>query len=228
MRAVQKSSWVALVAFAGAGCTVDEHHQTTPIPHVTYEKTSSYAAEYEVGEAYVLSPADGTTVGQVMAEFCTRIAAQGGPSVSFAPLPAVTYDLRREAPWVSELGLRLANDLAQRMDDAGYRGPVLTTRELDVRMQQRGVDKSNLSTLPAVAQQGAAIGVDVVAFATMKRENGIGAPGRDVITLSFTALEVGTGTELAHSSFEVASDIETNRTFFDLAQRESLWLPGAR
>ena len=228
MRVLQTSSWIALGALAGFGCTVDEHHRTTPIPHVTYEKTPSYAAEYRVGEAYVLSPTDGVTVGQVMAEFCTRIAAQGGSSVTFGPLPAVSYDLRRDAPWVSELGLRLANDLAQRMDDAGYRGSVLTTRELDVRMQQRGVDKASLSTLPAVAEHGPSLGVDVIAFGTMKRENGIGAPGRDVITLSFTAIEVASGTELAHSSFEVASDVDTNRTFFDLAQRESLWLPGAR
>ncbi len=225
-RAAQVALGALLLAFPA--CTTDETVARTPIPHVTVEQPATFDSGYEVGEAYVLTEAGDVTVGERLSEFCLGIAARGGQGVSVGCLPVVTYDLRRAGPWVSELGMRLADDVAQRLKDAGYAGEVLNTPEMDARIQRSGLDKALFANLTAVTQHGAGLGLGVIASGTLKRENSLGSEGRDVITLDLTALDVATGSVLSRVSFEVASDRPGNRSFFELAQRESLWLPEGR
>ncbi|MBI4879557.1 MAG: hypothetical protein HY812_07855 [Planctomycetes bacterium] len=225
-QAAQAALGVALLAFSA--CTVDRTAERTPIPHVTVEQPATFDSGYQVGEAYVLTEAGDVTVGERLSDFCLGIAAKGGQGVSVGCLPVVTYDLRRVGPWVSELGMRLADDVAERLKAAGYAGEVLNTPEMDARIQRSGLDKALFANVTAVTQHGAGLGLGVVACGTLKRENSLGVAGRDVITLDLTALDVGSGSVLARVTFEVASDRAGNRAFFELAQRESLWLPEGR
>lgn len=224
-----RSAMLLLAApFAAVGCLTDSHSPTTPIPHVTYESAPRFDSGYRVAHASIVAPVSGITVGERLAEFSAAIAARSGGYATFGAFPVVTYEHRREGPWVSELGVRLADEMITRMKAAGYPGPILTTRELDLRIHANGLDKATFATLTDVSENGAGLGLQVVAFGTLKRENNIGANGRDVLTLAFTAIDVHTKTEIAHTSFEVASDFDNNRTFFELAQRESLWLSAAQ
>ncbi|MFG0317017.1 MAG: hypothetical protein ACF8XB_07090 [Planctomycetota bacterium JB042] len=219
-----RSSILAAFGLSAAGCLGDGYEATTPIPHVTYERAPGFPPGDYVAGASVVAPTPGVTVGQRIAEFCTAVAAHGGPSTTVAALPVVTYEMRRDAPWVSELGVRLADEIVQRLRDAGYRGPVWTTRELDLRVSAAGIDKASLATLGDVVDHGPALGARLVTFGTLKRENDVGRTGRDLLTLSLTAVDTASRTEAAHLSIEVPSDADNNRTFFELAKRESLWL----
>ncbi len=207
------------------GCKSDTVVPQTQLPHVTNEMNPAFPKGSEIATAYANTPVGESTVGERLANFCLAITAQGGGSTSVGFLPVVTFDLRKNAPWVSELGVRLADDLSRRLKQAGYAGTVLQLPELDVRIQTAGVQKSTFSTLDAVASSGPKLGLDVLVFGTLKRENNLGVNGRDVLTLDLNALQVATGRVLSRESFEVRSDKKENEAFFQLSERDSLWIP---
>ncbi len=216
-----------LLAAVATGCMTDRYEPTTPVAHVTADKAPDFPAGPDLGSALVMTPAGGVTVGQRISDFCLEIAAKTG-SARVGTLPAVTYDLRRDGPWVSELGMWTARETAARLRSSGYRGDVLTPTEMDVRVRQSGSSKADLATVATVAEKAGSLGVDVVTFGTLKRENSLGVNGRDVITVDLNALEVASGRVIAQTTFEVASDIDGNQTFFALSQRDSLWLIDGR
>lgn len=217
---------VALL-IAATGCMTDRYEARTPVAHITADKAPDFPAGPDLGTALVMTPAGGVTVGQRVSDFCLEIVANAGNAL-VGTLPSVTYDLRRDGPWVSELGMWTAQDVAARLQSAGYRGDVLAPADMDVRVGRAGLNKADLSTLATVAEQARSLGVDVITFGTLKRENSLSVTGRDVITANLSALDVASGRVIAQTSFEVASDIAGNEAFFALAQRESLWLIDGR
>lgn len=219
---------VALLAgaVAGFGCKTDNYAQQSPLPHVNTMPPTPPASGAESAPVAVAGvAANGNSVGELLSTFCLNVAAHGAPS--FACLPLVTYDLRKSGPWVSELGVRLADDVATRLREAGFKGSVLSVPELDARMARSGVAKSHFASIADVVQSGPLLGVDVIAFGTLKSEHSQGESGRELVTLDLSALELASGRVVARSVIEVPSDRSENSTFFDLAQRESLWLPGS-
>ncbi len=219
---------MSCVVLSFVGCKSDTVVPQTQLPHVTTEMNPAFPAGSDIATAYANTPIGEATVGERFANFCLAITAQGGGATSVGFLPIVTYDARKNGPWVSELGMRIADDLAHRLKQAGYTGTVLDLPELDVRIQNSGLQKASFSTLDAVAAGGPKLGLDVITFGTLKRENNLGLNGRDLLTLDLNALQVATGRVLARETFEVRSDKKDNEAFFQLSERDSLWLPDSR
>lgn len=215
---------LALLAPLGAGCKTDAYAERTPIPHVTVdpEPAATAPGAAEAMGAYLGVPAGDATVGEALGRFALDLAVRTGAETRVGALPVVTYDARR-APWVSELGVRIADEVATRLRGAGARGQVLAPAEMAARLRMVGVDKADLASLEALVDHGAALRLDVVTFGTLKSEHAVATATRDVLTLELNALDLATGRVLARERFEVASDRPENRPFFALAARESLW-----
>ena len=160
--------------------------------------------------------------------FAREVARTAGGAGSIGVLPLVTYDYRRRGPWVCELAVRVADDLATGIADAGYHGQVLPPAGVEARLAEMNMEKRAISTLAAVAEQGDRVGVDAVVFGTIKHTIDTGASGREVLTLAVSAYDFGSGRIVASDEVEISSDRQENRGTFDLAQRDSLWLPGDR
>jgi hypothetical protein len=157
-----------------------------------------------------------------------RNVAHATSAGSIGVLPLVTWDYRRTGSSVTELGVRVADDIATGVVEGGYGGQVLGPAGLEARLAELNMDKRSISTLGAVAQEGDRLGVDAVVFGTIKRQVDNGANGRETLDLAVSAYDFATSRLVAQDEIEVASDREENRTCFDLANRDSLWMPGDR
>lgn len=227
------SRWSRLAVFFWlvwtCACHTDRYEPHSTIPHVDDDRPPSSRPVAVFQGPLITASGEEISLSEVLQRFITRVAAFGDEGVRFGALPLVTYEQRHPSPWVSELGIRIADVLCERLADAGYRGVIRTPRELEAEMRREGLNKSDLVDVASVAALARKLDLDVIAFGTLTYDRNVGRNGRDIVTLDLTALQFVTpenelDREIAHERIEIPSDIERNRAFFELAQRESLWL----
>lgn len=215
---------VAISALSITGCASNNYADRVKLSHIDEEVAPQAPFQVVFSEAYVMDSAGDVTVGQRLQEFATQVAAQAQPGDRVGTFPLVSYGLRRDGAWVSELGMRLADDIASRLSASASFARTLATPELDVQIARKGMKKAGFATLPATVDDAAGLDLTVVVFGTVKRENNQPVNGRDVLTFDLKAMRVADATLLARTQFQVLSDRKENMATFDLADRESLWL----
>jgi len=161
-------------------------------------------------------------------EFCDTIVRHAHGNASLACLPLVTRDPRSGGPWVSEYGVDLADEIAERLGYLGFDGTVLETATVGVRLTRADVPKPAVATLEDAVEAGKALQTDLVVFGTIRRDNNVGRSGRDVLTIDLTCWDAKNDRVSARAKYEVPSDDPANARIWRLAQEESLWSPGRR
>lgn len=163
-----------------------------------------------------------------VASFADAVLALQPKPASVACLPLVSHDLKAGKPWVSELGVATADSVARVLREKGYSGQVYATEDVGLALNRANVARGSLTTIDAIAANGDRLGADVVVFGTFRRRDQVGALDRDVIACELTAYDVA-GRRIATSTrWELASDDSSLRRVWDLAQRESSWMPDSR
>jgi S1-C subfamily serine protease len=158
---------------------------------------------------------------------CDALAAGHG-SATIACLPLVNHDLRGSGPWVSQLGVEIADGVARGLQARRPEGDTWATDDVGLRLAVANLSRASLSSLSAVAASGERLEADIIVFGTITRRDGVGALGRDVLTCEVQAYDVA-ATRLATSArWDVPSDHAGYRQVWDLAQTESSWMPDAR
>lgn len=147
---------------------------------------------------------------------------------SVACLPFANHDLDAGHPWVSELGIATADSIASALREKGFKGEVLATNDVGLRMSQANLARTTFTTLDAVSANAERLGADVVVFGTIKRRNHAGSLERDVLTCDVQAYDVAGKRISASTRWEVPSDDHAFRQTWDLAQTESAWMPDSR
>ncbi|QDU86061.1 hypothetical protein Pla163_32100 [Planctomycetes bacterium Pla163] len=160
--------------------------------------------------------------------FCAAILARGAGAGSIGCLPLVSQDLRTEGPWVAEYGVDLADQVAERVRAHGFTQQILDTSSIAARLARAELAKTALFTVEAVAQDGGQLGLDVLTFGTVRRDNNVGRAGRDVLTVDLCAWDFRSDAMLAREKFEIPSDVRSNARIWRLASTSSLWSPDAR
>ena len=156
--------------------------------------------------------------------FASQIAATS--TASLGCLPLVTFDLRKPAPWVSELGVRLADDVAKQVTAAGLTSTVLGTNGMAIRLTELNVDRVSLHSLASVSDHGDRLGVDTIVFGTIKRDENLGRDGLDQLSIDLTAFDLFGRNIVATEKFALRSDQLETRDHWLWAERSSTWQPG--
>ena len=159
--------------------------------------------------------------------FCKQILARGYRSQTLGCLPLVSHDLRHDGPWVSECGVDLADEIAERLRSEGFRQTVLDTNSSSLRISRAGLERGALSTLETVVREGPRLELDLVVFGTIRRQNDVGRAGRDVLVFDVNCFDFARDEIVAREKFEVPSDDPRNARIWRLAQQTSLWNPAA-
>src|SRR5678809_1232354 len=113
------------LAAAGSGCKHDDQYtRRTRVPGVDGVPTDG--APQSGVKAWYLFPEDKGVSGAGaadLAEFCAKVAAAGtaaGHNGSVGCLPLVMYDSDHSGPWVPELGVALADEVADGLRARGF------------------------------------------------------------------------------------------------------------
>jgi hypothetical protein len=210
------------LTLAFASCHYDTTHPRTKLPHID---EPGVATPPLPGGAILNDCIDsgGVTFGERIQDLCLGIAARGEHASKIGCLPLVTHDPRKPEGFVSELGVRAADDVAERLKAAGVGGDILATPEMTVKLSLAGLDKRQLVTLDQLVAQRVALDMDVVVFGTIRNEHSVGAAGRDLLTFDLLALDLRTAKLVSRQRFALESAAAANEAAFQMAQRDSLW-----
>lgn len=178
------------------------------------------------GASDSLAPADAST--RPIGVFCEEIATAGAERESLGCLPLVSYGARAPGPYVSEYGVDLADQVAGWMRGRGFGTSVLTTPEMGARLDELLGERATLSTLETLRRHGELLELELVTFGTIRRDDGVGRPGRDVLTVDLQCYDFTSQRVLTRTTFEVPSDDAANERIWRLAQRTSTWKPDPR
>ena len=163
-----------------------------------------------------------------VAALCRDIRVAGvADGRSVACFPLVSEDLRTSAPWVSELGVAIADDVAWELERAGGT-TALGTNDVALRLSEANVSRSALTTLETIAGAAGRLRADVVVGGSIRRRDRVGALDRDVLSCELRAYDVASGKVIATSRWDIPSDDASLRETWDLAQAESPWLAESR
>ncbi len=215
------------LAAAAAGCRHDDQYvRRTRVPGVDGVPTDG--APSGTVKAWVLFPEDKGVAGTGsadVAEFCAKVAG-AGRNGSVGCLPLVMYDSDHPGPWVPELGVALADEVADGLRARGFTGASLGTVDMGIRLSQVNLDRVSLTSAEAIAASGDRLGVDVAVFGTMKREKDTGAAFLQRIKVDLAAYSFTSGALVARAKLELRSDTKENARAYAAAKNESLWMPG--
>jgi hypothetical protein len=176
----------------------------------------------------VWGPGQKDPAAEPVARFSDAVMHLNPRPASVACLPLVTYDLRTNKPWVSQMGVDAADAVARSLKEQGFGGEAFATPDVGLRLAQANVARSSFLTIEQVAANAQRLGADVVVFGTIKRRDRVGALDRDVLTCELQAYDVP-GRRIATSTrWEVPSDDSSYRQAWDLAQTESSWAQDSR
>src|SRR5262249_28355538 len=115
-----------------------------------------------------------------VAAFCRDLSRQTGAAAhGVGCFPLVSTDLRTEAPWVSELGVNVADQIATGLGTGGASSTILDTDQLALRLSEQNLSRSSLTTLESIAAASPKLGVDRITFGTIRRRDKVGALDRD-------------------------------------------------
>jgi len=194
-------------------------------------ETTDYAQEkIDAGprKIDVWGPGQKDPAAEPVARFSDAVMHLNPKPASVAVLPLVTYDLRTNKPWVSEMGVGTADAVARALKEQGFAGQAFDTADAGVRLAEANIARSSFLTLEQVAANAHRLGADVVVFGTIKRRDRVGALDRDVLTCELQAYDVP-GRRIATSTrWEIPSDDTSYRQAWDLAQAENAWAGDSR
>ncbi len=159
-----------------------------------------------------------------ISEFCASLAAQSPKAVSMGCLPLVTYDLRKGDPSISVLGERIADEAALGLNALGYRA--LQTTAMGVEVSRTNVERTALFTLEAVVQHGDRLGLDVVVFGKIRRDDNVGRIARHVLSVDLFAYDFVNGAVVSRKQWEIPSDHPAAAEPFRWHKQRSLWEAG--
>lgn len=160
-----------------------------------------------------------------LAEFAAKLAS-APRTASVGVLPFVMYDSDHAGPWVPRLGTELADAAAAAVREAGFRGSVLDTGGMEMRLHQVNLAKVALFSPEGVSDAGDRIGVDVVVFGTMRKEKVRDQAMLSAIRIDLQAHSFVTGASAGSTSFVLKSNSPENAPAYEGARTESLWKPG--
>src|SRR5262249_54758739 len=164
-----------------------------------------------------------------VAAFCRDLSRQTGAAAhGVGCFPLVSTDLRTEAPWVSELGVNVADQIATGLGTGGASSTILDTDQLALRLSEQNLSRSSLTTLESIAAASTKLGVDRITFGTIRRRDKVGALDRDVLVCDLQAYDVIAGKVVASAHWEIPSDDASLKKTWSLAQSESPWLSESR
>jgi S1-C subfamily serine protease len=220
--------WTLAAGAALAGCKHDdvwvERSETPGVNDAPAYPQPSKPKENTKAWTSPGSGAVGTARGE-FDEFCGKIAAQ--PRIgSVGCLPLVMYDSDHDGPWVPELGVNLADDVAECLRDKRFSGAVLDSADMAIRLSQVNLDKVTLSSQEAVAGSGDRLGVDVVVFGTMKKDKDPSKAFLQIIKVDLTAYGFQTGALVARKRIELRSDKSENQKAYTASNLDGRWMPG--
>jgi hypothetical protein len=145
-----------------------------------------------------------------------------------ACFPLVSLDLRDHPPYVSELGVKVADAIARELGTTSAGSKVLASNDLAVQLASANLSRSSLTTIEAAAGAAKRLGVDRVTFGTIKRHDKVGALERDVLVCDLQAYDAVANKVIATAHFEIPSDDVSLKQAWSLAQAESPWLTESR
>ncbi len=178
--------------------------------------------------ADVWGPGQKDPAAEPVARFSDTVMNLNPRPASVACLPLVTYDMRTNKPWVSEMGVGTADAVARSLREQGFGGEAFATQDVGLRLAQANVARSSFLTIEQVSASAQRLGADVVVFGTIKRRDRVGALDRDVLTCELQAYDVP-GRRIATSTrWEIPSDDTSYQQAWDLAQTESSWAEDSR
>ncbi len=154
-----------------------------------------------------------------------KVLANKGRAMSIGCLPFVTFDKTKEGPWVSELGVQLADFAAREMKAKESKAEIMNPRDLEIRAAQVGVRRATLSTLSTVASEGPRLGADVLIYGTVREDKDVGQVGRNVMTIRASAYSFLEGRVVAEEEYNFSSQEQGYQWEYRLAGRESTWQP---
>lgn len=154
-----------------------------------------------------------------------KVLASKGRALSIGCLPFVTFDKTRNGPWVSELGVQLADFGAREMKAKESKAEILNSRDLEIRAAQVGVQRATLSTLSTIASEGPRLGADVLIYGTIREDKDVGQVGRNVMTIRASAYSFMEGRVVAEEEYDFSSQEQGYEWEYRLAGRESTWQP---
>jgi len=154
-----------------------------------------------------------------------KVLASKGRALSIGCLPFVTFDKTKNGPWVSELGVQLADFAAREMKAKESKADILNPRDLEIRAAQVGVRRATLSTLSTVASEGPRLGADVLIYGTIREDKDVGQVGRNVMTIRASAYSILEGRVVAEEEYNFSSQEQGYQWEYRLAGRESTWQP---
>jgi S1-C subfamily serine protease len=139
-------------------------------------------------------------------------------------LPAVTQD-NRNGVRVTELGVDIADRIAQEIGTQGYAGQVLSTVDAQVIAARGNVDRATLSSLPAVREHGVRFGADVIVFGTIKVTRNAGDVGRNTLRYDLTGYDVMSERVVSRRGWTISN--RTTGSAYELTRldQESAWMP---
>ena len=227
MRVATSAAVLVALAIAGSGCRHrDEWAPRERTPGVDGESAAPMPKEST--KAWMLLPAEAGIAGSgkaALAEFAAKLAA-APRAASVGVLPFVMYDSDHPGPWVPRLGTDLADAAAAAVREAGFRGSVLDTAGMEMRLHQVNLAKVSLYSPEGVADAGDRIGVDLVVFGTMRREKSRDQALLSTIRIDLQAHSFVTGASAGSASFVLRSNSPENGPAYEAARTESLWKPG--
>ncbi len=143
---------------------------------------------------------------------------------SLGVLPLVSHDKKKEAPWVSEFGVTVADDLAEVVTEQGYDGFVLGSSDMELRLQEANLGKATIAARNKVSEFGERLGVDVLVYGSTKREVTYQGPQRiDSLRMELNAYDFRTGSILARHRLEIPGQGSRFGEAWRLQNQESLW-----
>lgn len=173
-----------------------------------------------------MQPRDSST--PFIEEFCNTVVQRSAGRDSIGCLPLVSYDGSKDGPYVTEYGVEVADQVAGRLIDLSFAGPIFDTNSMGVKISNANVTKASLSTTEAVAKHSGRLEADLVVFGSVRRDDNVGRMGRDVLTVDLNCWDVAGNRIIAREKFEVPSDDRSNGRIWRLVQQSSLWGPDSK
>ncbi len=143
-------------------------------------------------------------------------------AASVACVPLVSYDLRKSGPWVSELGVGLANWLAVAIHKAGVQD-VIGTEGVASLLAAQNLARGSLVDRADLIRFAPRLGVDLLVYGSTKLDRGAAGIGIDLLTVQLAAWDVRSERVVAEGRYELTSQVPDSSWEWQELARDSLW-----
>ncbi|MCF6227206.1 MAG: hypothetical protein L3J82_00850 [Planctomycetes bacterium] len=158
-----------------------------------------------------------------IADFVDEVAAyKPARVVGCIPLPC--FDDNHDGAWVAELGVTIANMVAEQLEERrDFKGVSMSPREMETRLNDANLGRSTLKAVEAVYAVGERFGTDVVVFGTIRKLASRGVNGPESIDIDLGAYDIITKRSIAETRFSMLSNSRDNTWAYTDYRATSLW-----